>query len=628
MKLFAYISIFLIVHSTGIFASEKTARTLREKADQSKTVKAPVQDRGKQYNPVVKEVPVPKIPIGQIANNPGGGNSVVSDNSSSFSESNSSGQSQGGSQGLGKQLQNLAGALAIKSPPSSQSDDSQNNERKLPPGNQGGGTPPGGQLQDKPLWMPMCFFFDPETTESYARETIKTVVDDFAGCGIAVQVHSATIRHGYDKDNPDSLNAAAKYHCPWQNISGDDVKYGATQTHPDSYKASDKMCDPPEKIKEKEAGRAPWDVAGCAAKAEGFSIVDKGAGGATASHEEGHAVAQNSKLENLGEDGIVRTDAGRGLQLVSSPQDKTKKQEEAPEGTEGKSGYTPEGCQALRSGANDNSQRKVKYNPNGLESYYHQEWDPEKMVDFHATGKPRFFAPKEYPNIVGKEPPRKPNERALAQDQSSPSGNPLATAEPGHKKPLGQVSRGTEIRSGDANTVSGRVAQRGGDNSPDAAGSAITGSGVGAATGNNMIVANPNAKGDGDNPNTEPNSSGSNSFASSSGDSSSGSGGLNGSGESSGSAGASDSSMASRIAGKKSDSGGLNDATFFEKSPKLETANAERKPRKSEPVDNTKFQIAGKSPDRNPASNPSEQRGIPKMRLLQKQLPYGGDGGV
>jgi hypothetical protein len=234
------------------------------------------------------------------------------------------------------------------------------------------------------------------------------------------------------------------------------------------------------------------------------------------------------------------------------------------------------------------------------------------------------------PDVAQKNPTAPP--RGNDQNSSppgSPSGTPLATAGPGHKKPLGQVSRGTEIRSGDANTESGRVAKRGGDDS-DAAGSAITGSGVGAATGNNMIVANPNAKGDGDgdNPNTESNSSGSNSLANSSGDSSSSSGGLNGSGESSGSAGASDSSMASRIAGKKSGSGGLNDATFFEKSPKLETANAERKPRKSEPVDNAKFQTAGKSTDRNPASNPSEQRGIPKMRLLQKQLPYGGDGGV
>jgi len=623
MKLFAYISIFLIVHSTGIFASEKTARTLREKADQSKTVKAPVQDRGKQYNPVVNEVPVPKIPIGQIANNQGGGNSVVSDNSSSFSESNSSGQSQGGSQGLGKQLQNLAGALAIKLPPSSQSDDSQNNERKLPPGNQGGGMPPGGQLQDKPLWMPMCFFFDPETTESYARETIKTVVDDFAGCGIAVQVHSATIRHGYDKDNPDSLNAAAKYHCPWQNISGDDVKYGATQTHPDSYKASDKMCDPPEKIKEKEAGRAPWDVAGCAAMAEGFSIVDKGAGGATASHEEGHAVAQNSKLENLGEHGIVKTDAGRGLQLVSSPQDKTKKQEEAPEGTEGKSGYTPEGCQALRSGANDNSQRKVKYNPNGLESYYHQEWDPEKMVDFHATGKPRFFAPKEYPNIVGKEPPRKPNERALAQDQSSPSGNPLATAGPGHKKPAGQVSnRGTEVRSGETNTESGRVAKRGGDDSPDTAGSAITGSG-GIPEGNKTIVVNNDAQNsDGENPNSSSGDQKSDLFADSSktGSGSSGLGG--GSSEDSGFSGT---PTASIMKNKKTGDGGLNDPDYLANSTPPETKEPKPKPRTPARVGDAQVAGAGTKPNRTPASSTTNLNSTPS-RALRNQVNF--DGGV
>ncbi|NQW44246.1 MAG: hypothetical protein HQ462_02455 [Deltaproteobacteria bacterium] len=365
-----------------------------------------------------------------------------------------------------------------------------NLERNLPPGNQGGGMPPGGQLQHKPLWMPMCFFFDPETTESYARETIKTVVDDFAGCGIAVQVHSATIRHGYDKDNPDSLNAAAKYHCPWQNISGDDVKYGATQTHPDSIKASDKMCDSPAKIKDKEAERAPWDVAGCAAMAEGVSIVDKGAGGATASHEEGHAVAQNSKLENLGEKGIVKTDAGRGLQLVSSPKDKTKEQEEAPEGTEGKSGYTPEGCQALRSGANDNSQRKVKYNPNGLESYYHQEGDPEKMVDFHATGKPRFFAPKEYPNIVGKEPPIKPNERALAQDQSSPFS--LARAESGHRrkkeKRLTLRESGKPVTGSITPNKKTEAVTRGDDSLPEGGGSPVRGGGK--TTDNDTIVAN------------------------------------------------------------------------------------------------------------------------------------------
>jgi hypothetical protein len=270
----------------------------------------------------------------------------------------------------------------------------------------------------------------------------------------------------------------------------------------------------------------------------------------------------------------------------------------------------------------------VKYNPEAFESYYHQEWDPEKMVDFHASGKPHFFAPKEYPNIVGKEPPRKPNERALAQDQSSPSSPPLATAGLGHKKPAGQLSsRGTKFRSGDANTESGRVAKRGGDNSPDLAGSAVDGKGTGEAFGNKTIGVNQDAQNsDGNNPNS---SSGSDFFADSkkSESGSTGSGSLNGSGESSGSSGANESSMSSRIAGKKSDSEGLNDSTFFDSKPPAEKTDGRiaRKPPRESDGTYAGVQNGGTSLNRMPASPLKEPTAQPR-KTNKPQVTF--EGGV
>jgi hypothetical protein len=169
------------------------------------------------------------------------------------------------------------------------------------------------------------------------------------------------------------------------------------------------------------------------------------------------------------------------------------------------------------------------------------------------------------PDVAQKNPTAPP--RGNDQNSSppgSPSGNPLATAGPGHKKPLGQVSRGTDFRSGDANTESGRVAKRGGDDSPDAAGSAITGSGVGAATGTNKIVANSAAvNANGENPNSnDPNSSSgffADSAKSESGSSSFGAG-------SSRDSNSSETKSASILKNTKTGDDGLNDPDFFKKS--------------------------------------------------------------
>jgi hypothetical protein len=616
MKLIAYISIFLIVHSNVIFAGERAARVLRggllRPSSQSRQSTASPQPpgRGKPYNPEVNEVPVPKIPIGQVVNNQGGGNSVVSDNSSSFSESNSSGQSQSGSQGLGKQLQNLSSALPLpaNSPASTQAKDG-DLERKLP-GTPNGGNSSGGSSEGQSFgkWWPVCVLIDPSIGD--ANKQITELVQMSAACQVNL-VPFVRVVSGFNPEDEASINNAQRSTCNLKE-AGVAEKGSTLVITNQSSTVADKMCGMDGKD---ENGKEKTEVAGCNQLGSGASGESKkiaegkkssgdGFGGiAEGSVAVGIVDAQgytNGKIwshEAIGHGEMAwpnGEDAGNG---IGDPNNK----DEASSG-EGKEGaYTGKGCAQMQASAIPDPQHYRKFYSDKTRYYSHESPSKKPM----QLGEPiwkTFKDGPQTPDVAQKNSTAPP--RGNDQNSSPPgSPSPLATAGPGHKKPLGQVSRGTEIRSGDANTESGRVAKRGGDDSPEAAGSAITGSRVGAATGNNMIVANPNAKGDGDNPNTEPNSSGSNSLANSSGDSSSGSGGLNGSGESSGSAGASDSSMASRIAGKKSGSGGLNDAKFFEESPaeKTDDRKARKLPRKSDGT-YAGVQNGGTSLNRMPAS--------------------------
>lgn len=398
---------------------------------------------------------------------------------------------------------NLIGQSNSNSGTGSGSGSSGDGGRTSPPdGGGSGGEPPGEGLQDKPLWIPMCFFFDKTIAEKDARARIKQVVDDWAGCGIAVDVHSATIADGYAQNDPNALNKAAQFHCPWQNISGADVKYGATQSHPNSREASDRMCDKPHEIKEKEETK-DWTVTGCATMAKGVSIVDIDGDGFTSSHEHGHATAQNSPLENYGEHGKVKTDAGRGLQLVNSPVDDTKTPTQHDEGSEANEGYTAAGCQALRSGANDNSQRQIKYNPKAFDSYYYVEKNAELMADFKNLEQPKFFTPTKA--TVNEPPPTNGDVvRGEPRDIRSSDGSIGArsgSADPGHKKGTSTANNSNRQGSGSGGSGPGSSdpssssdPTRRGDDSPLSQGSAVGGGTGGPVSESSTIVANDNNK--------------------------------------------------------------------------------------------------------------------------------------
>jgi len=307
-------------------------------------------------------------------------------------------------------------------------------------GNGGGGLnpPPRTNEEIKPLWIPLCFFFDPKYSSAEGQQTVKTVVDKFAACGIAVKPHAFTLRAGtFSPDDPDNLNANARFHCQWKGRYPD-AKYGVAQTHPDSIKASDYMCDGKgsQEIKDKEEGKKPWTVGGCAEQASDVSIVDRGGKGGVATHEFGHNVAQNSKLENYGEGGVFKTNAGLGLQLVDSPRDINKTGPIATEGHDHEGldgdGFTAPGCAALRSGANDNSNRKISYNPKALKSYYERMKDPNNQIDYNGRGK-AALPPIPY---VEKGPSNGDNGSELVgSDRQSPgriknlSGNPISYGE-------------------------------------------------------------------------------------------------------------------------------------------------------------------------------------------------------
>ncbi len=488
MKLIAYISIFSILSSPFSFGESKVSVRILLEAIENKSIgKSPAgnqRKRGRAWNPVLEGTVKPHKPTPTKINN----NSIPSNNGSTqLSESES--------EGLSNRRRSGAGNLT---PPNLNSQANTRREnipgRERPPSS-GGGSHSENTLQDKSYWMPVCFLFDSIFDEAYARKTIKTVVDAYAACDIAIKVHSKTLQAGsYKPDSPEDQKAAAAYHCNAKEYyQSNDVKFQTAQVFPNSEKAADYMCK--DNIEEKEKGNAPWTVGGCAEQPGEFSIVDRYQGGGTATHEIAHNMGRpgrgGDELENEGEGG-VKTPAGLALQLKNSPVDRTKTPEQHDEGSHSGDGkFTPEGCASVRGGANDNSERKVKYNPEGLEGYYKRETEIAKQLVFQPSGRP-FLPPKNTGDTSG---PIVGNQIAgrLGTPRTS-EGEITGSETPGHKKIPKLASNANRNRIGGGGQSSNPGNTQRGDGSPSEGGSAVTGGLGGPGEAKNTITVDTRAK--------------------------------------------------------------------------------------------------------------------------------------
>jgi len=631
MKLFAYISIFLIVHSNVIFAGERAARALRGAVRLPITPSNPTvpkkpeeTPRGKQWNPSVKAPeanPVINFSGQETPINEGKTTNPESSGSLSPTELRPGGS--GGSAGLGLQLKNLSSALPINSPSTSPSKDG-DLERKLP-GSPNGGNSSGGSSEGQPFgkWWPVCVLVDGPD----ANAQITEMVAMSAACGVNLQPYVRVVT-GFNPEDEASINSLQRSTCNIKESGIADKGSTLVLTNRSSTVA-DKMCGITQD--RKDSKKPSTDVAGCNELANGASAKSKERAESTKSEGDGFgSVASGSVAvgivdregynsgkiyshETMGHGQMGLPNGKKAGNGIGDPDDKDDNSGEGDPGA-----YTEWGCQQMRASAIPDPQKHHRYFADRKTYYSHESMSKKPM----QLGEPiwkTFKDGPQTPDVAQKNPTAPP--RGNDQNSSppgSPSGTPLATAGPGHKKPLGQVSRDTKIRSGDANTVSGRVAQRGGD-SPDAAGSAVDGKGTGEAFGNKTIVANQAAPSpDGNNLKYEPNSSGPNSFASSSGDSSSGSGGeMNTKGYSS--------SYAESAAGNlklNPKQGGDNplDPDYLNGKFSPETnEQISRKPRRSEPVN----ELAGTSANRIPAS-PSKGPTAQTRKTNKPQVTFGG----
>jgi hypothetical protein len=553
------------------------------------------------------------------------GNTTNPESSGSLSPTELRPGGSGGSAGLGLQLKNRSSALPINSPSTSPSKDG-DLERKLP-GTPNGGNSSGGSSEGQSFgkWWPVCIFVDDHIVD--ANEQVKELVRMSAACQVNLQPYIKKVSI-LDPNNPDLLNQLQGQACDIKEAGIADRGSTLVITN-QSDTVADKMCGSVD-----EKGKPTTDVAGCNEVAQGISggarkLYDQQMG--QKKHEMGSVAGssvavgivdaggfQNGKIwshEAIGHGQMGWPNgkgAGNGIANGDNPKDNG-----GEDPSEGKEDYTGVGCARMQAQAIADPDRHHFYYPN-KENYY-SVWNLPVPL-----GTPMWGSGKggpQTPDVAQKNSTAPP--RGNDQNSSPPgSPSPLATAGPGHKKPLGQVSRGIQIRSGDANKESGRVAKRGGDDSPSEAGSAVDGKGTGEAFGNKTIVVNNDAQNsDGENPNSSSGDQKSDLFADSSKTGSGRSGLGGGSSEDSGFSGT---PTASIMKNKKTRNGGLNDPDYLANSTPPETKEKEPK-RKPARVGDAQVAGAGVKPNRTPASSTTNLNSTPS-RALRNQVNF--DGGV
>src|SRR5437868_1688979 len=71
----------------------------------------------------------------------------------------------------------------------------------------------------KPLWLPMCFFYDSAVDVSKTNTKLKALVSAYASCGIELDVLAFELNPGYPQD-PSMLLKSVVNACPIPQENG------------------------------------------------------------------------------------------------------------------------------------------------------------------------------------------------------------------------------------------------------------------------------------------------------------------------------------------------------------------------------------------------------------------------
>lgn len=307
-------------------------------------------------------------------------------------------------------------------------------------------TPGGGGVQKLPLFYPMCLFIDSMYSSEEGSKTVKGLVDDAAACGVALVVFPFTLKPGYP-ESPDFINSAQQKMC---NIPQAGIAPAASTSSCVSWPLSaDKMC-----VSDPLPPNYSGQVAGCAElraarvkteipedqKAEvearlkehlGSSDVKVGGGVAVSIEDAGSCDSGTVGHEALGHSQFGHPNgqsSGHAIGLSQSGG--------------GGSGWTEEGCSAMRKNAFGNDGRWT-YDPS-RETYYTKPKNPEAWKDL-MNPEPIFKQQKQVAQQA--QPPQittPPGQRITMSDAPKAQNPSVPPAQP--QKGKAQMEDGLEGR--------------------------------------------------------------------------------------------------------------------------------------------------------------------------------------
>ncbi len=246
----------------------------------------------------------------------------------------------------------------------------ENKEKRAPEGAPDAGPPPrSGRARTTPLWMPMCFLFDPSHDPTTVNKNMKKLVDEYGRCGIAVEPFAFTVQEGYPQD-VQQLNGLVRQACDFDRAFG--VR-GAIQMGVNSAQIPQTMCREP-------------GVQGCSTLCERLSVsyLAPGAGPETAVHESLHSNCCGRLCVNAGEG---TQNIGYGIDLVDNRtviqnwvQAEPAQKPDLANAKEEEQELDQEACNSLRQGASPNDGTH-RYDPNKLSFYARASGGAQKALD-------------------------------------------------------------------------------------------------------------------------------------------------------------------------------------------------------------------------------------------------------
>lgn len=300
---------------------------------------------------------------------------------------------------------------------------------------------PGAQLS--PLWLPMCFFFDPSISADIANQKIRAMAQAYGTCGIALEPYAFTLRPDYP-NNAKALRVAAEKACPFPTAFG--IR-GAIQIESRFAELPKQMCDDPQ-------------AEGCSTLCSSVSVsfVKPNAGAAIGLHESLHSNCCGPLCVDKGEGSGIEVGGEVELAFFNTTKDAyaAKSLPVIPPA------INEEGCGALRAGASANNFTHW-YEPERKE-YYRVEKEPSKQKDL-LEGK--NILPKIEVAIAPTVPARAPASSALPKELTD-NGAPVPSAsmvEPEIKKTLRDIDedKGIARKRGAGLRKSGDVTRKGSD---------------------------------------------------------------------------------------------------------------------------------------------------------------------